>query len=281
MDQIIQYFENISSGHRSLILFGGLTLFLLLESGVPLFQFKNSKWKHLGLNLFFTFTTILVNFVLAFLLISSCVYVTNNDIGLLNLFDLPLGIYAFSGILLMDLISAWLAHFVFHKTKWLWQFHIIHHTDTTVDASTANRHHPGESVLRFGFTCLAVWIVGAPVWMLMIYQAMSAFLSQFNHSNIKMPKFLDDILMLVICTPNMHRVHHHYRQPYSDSNYGNIFSFWDRMFGTFKKVDNKHLKYGLDTHMNDPEVGNIWALLKIPFAGYRPEIEYENEEKFK
>ena len=264
-----------------MILFGGLTLFLLIESGVPLFQFKNSKWKHLGLNLFFTFTTILVNFVLAFLLISSCVYVSNNNFGLLNLFELPIWIYAILGILVLDFISAWLAHFVFHKTKWFWQFHIIHHTDTTVDASTANRHHPGESVLRFAFTCLAVWVVGAPVWMLMIYQALSAFLSQFNHSNIKMPKFLDDALMLVICTPNMHRIHHHYRQPYSDSNYGNIFSFWDRIFGTFKKVDNKHLKYGLDTHMNDSEVANIWELLKIPFAGYRPEIEYQNEENFK
>lgn len=279
MENIIQYFEGISSAHRSLILFGGLTLFLIIESGLPLFQFKNNKWKHLGLNLFFTFTTILVNFLLAFLLISSCFYVTQNNYGLLNLLELPLFVDALVGLMLMDFISAWLAHFVFHKTKWFWQFHIIHHTDKTVDASTANRHHPGESVLRFCFTCLAVWLVGAPVWMLMVYQAASAFLSQFNHSNIKMPKFLDDLLMLVFCTPNMHRVHHHYRQPYSDSNYGNIFSFWDRIFGTFQKVDNKKLTYGLDTHMEEDEVDNIWSLLKIPFSGYRPEIKYGKEEK--
>ncbi len=279
MDILIQYFENISAAHRSMILFGGLTLFLLIESGLPLFHFKNNKWKHLGLNLFFTFTTILINFFLAFLLISSCAYVSANDIGLLNFIDLPIGLYAIIGVMLMDFISAWLAHFVFHKIKFLWQFHIIHHTDKTVDASTANRHHPGESVLRFAFTCLAIWVVGTPIWMLMIYQASSAFLSQFNHSNIKMPKLLDEVLVLFICTPNMHRVHHHYRQPYSDSNYGNIFSIWDRIFGTFKSVDNKKLKYGLDTHINDSEVESIWNLLKIPFATYRPEIKYNKEDK--
>lgn len=278
MHDIIQYFENISSIHRSIILFGGLTLFLVIESGLPLIRFKNNRWKHLGLNLFFTLTTILVNFALAFLLITSCYYVSENNFGLLNQIEIPIVLYAVIGIMLMDFISAWLAHFVFHQVKWLWQFHIIHHTDMTVDASTANRHHPGESVLRFAFTCLAVWIVGAPVWLLMSYQAMSAFLSQFNHSNIKMPKLLDDALKVIICTPNMHRVHHHYRQPYSDSNYGNIFSFWDRIFGTYKNVNNEKLKYGLDTHMDEPEVANIWTLLKIPFAPYREEIKYDKKD---
>ncbi len=77
----------------------------------------------------------------------------------------------------------------------------------------------------------------------------------------------------------MHRVHHHYRQPYSDSNYGNIFSLWDRIFGTFKRVNNELLVYGLDTHPDKEEVTNAWELLKVPFRKYRPPVQYASEEK--
>ena len=77
----------------------------------------------------------------------------------------------------------------------------------------------------------------------------------------------------------MHRVHHHYRQPYSDSNYGNIFSFWDRIFGTYVIVDNEKLVYGVDTYMEREQTENAWDLLKIPFQGYKPHIKYDKEEQ--
>jgi len=278
MEQLINYFDTISSTHRSMILFGGLTLFMLIETGIPLFKFDFSRWKHLGLNLFFTFTTIIVNFLMAFVLINASIWVTAEGFGMINWLSPNIWISFIGGMMLMDFFGAWLAHWTSHNVKWMWRFHIIHHTDMNIDASSANRHHPGESVIRFSFTVLAVLIVGAPIWLVMIYQASSAFLSQFNHSNIKMPKALDSFLMWIICTPNMHRVHHHYRQPYSDSNFGNIFSFWDRIFQTFKRVDNNHLKYGLDTHLDTGQVNNIWSLLKIPFQSYRPEIKYVDEE---
>lgn len=278
MDTIISYFENISSLHRSIILFGGLTLFLLIESGIPLFRFKYNKLRHVGLNLFFTFTTILVNFFMAFILINASIWAINNNLGIINFFEMPIWVYTIVGLMLLDFFGAWLAHWVEHHVKWMWQFHVIHHTDMNVDASTANRHHPGESVIRFLFTTAAVVIVGAPIWMIMLYQAMSATLSQFNHSNMKLPKWLDDTLMWVICTPNMHRVHHHYRQPYSDSNYGNIFSFWDRIFQTFQYVDNTKLIYGVDTYMSSEETTDVINLLKIPFSGHRPHINYPEKE---
>ena len=146
------------------------------------------------------------------------------------------------------------------------------------NTTTANRHHPGESVFRFVFTTMAVIIIGAPMWIVFLYQTMSVVLTQFNHSNVKMPDWLDNALVLVICTPNMHRVHHHYRMPYTDSNYGNIFSFWDRMFGTFMVADNEKLIYGVDTHMNKEESENVMAMLKIPFKKYRSHHDYEQEE---
>ena len=179
----------------------------------------------------------------------------------------------------MDLLAAYFPHWVLHHVQWMWKFHLIHHTDQHLDTTSANRHHPGESVIRFVFTLGAVYIVGAPMWLVFLYQSMSLVLTQFNHANINMPKWLDNSLLLVFCTPNMHRVHHHFRQPYSDSNYGNIFPFWDKLFGTYVVVDNKKLIYGVDTHMDVKEASQISNLLKIPFQTYRAPIKYEREEK--
>ncbi len=278
MDSIISYFSEIPSSHRSLILIGGLTIFFIIENVLPLFRFKNNKWKHSGINIFFTMTTILVNFSMAAALILSAGYVTENGIGILQWLNLGVVYQLIIGLLLLDFIGAWLAHWTEHKVKFLWQFHVIHHTDQHVDTTTANRHHPGESVIRFIFTIIAVVVVGAPMWLVFLYQSMSVVLSQFNHSNLQMPTWLDNTLNIVFCTPNMHRVHHHYRQPYSDTNYGNIFSFWDRICGTYVRVDNTKLKYGVDTYMDAQKVGNIWDLLKIPFQGYQDPIKYEKEE---
>jgi len=279
MESIIEYFTNISSAHRSAILIGGLTIFFIIENSIPLFRTKYNKWKHAGLNIFFTITTILVNFSMAFILISAAGWVETNGIGILQMIDMNIYATIIVGLVFMDLFSSYIPHWIEHHIKWMWKFHLIHHTDQHVDTTTANRHHPGESVIRFVFTTLAVIIMGAPMWLVFMYQSMSVVLTQFNHSNIKMPSWLDDMLVWIFCTPNMHRVHHHYRQPYSDKNYGNIFSLWDRVFGTYVKVDNSKLKYGVDTHMALDEANNVGTLLKIPFQKYREPISYPSEEK--
>lgn len=279
METIISYFAEMPTAHRSAVLIGGLTIFFLIENAAPLFTTKYNKTKHTGLNIFFTLTTVLVNFLMAFILVYTSDWVVANNFGILQWLSAPSWVVLVAGMMMMDFLGAWLAHFTEHKVQWMWQFHVVHHTDQHVDTTTANRHHPGESVIRFIFTTLAVLIVGAPMWLVFLYQSASAALSQFNHSNINMPKWLDNALLLVFCTPNMHRVHHHYRQPYSDTNYGNIFSFWDRMFGTYEVVDNRKLVYGVDTYMDSKEASDLGNLLKIPFSGHRKHIEYDKEEK--
>jgi len=278
LDSIINYFETIPSLHRTLILAGGLTLFSLIESLAPLMSLDYKRWKHAGINVFFTVTTIIVNFFLAFLLLKSSDWAVASGIGILQWIDLPLVAEIILGLLLLDLIGAYTPHWVEHHVKFLWQFHIIHHSDQNVDVTTANRHHPGESVLRFLFTIIAAVIVGAPIYLIFLYQSMSVVVSQFNHANIILPKTVNNILVAVICTPNMHHVHHHYRMPYSDSNYGNIFSFWDRLFKTYEVVDNDKLVYGLDTHFEKKDTENIWTMLKMPFQKHIPHIEYKGEE---
>jgi len=172
-----------------------------------------------------------------------------------------------------------LAHFVEHKVKPLWMVHLVHHTDHNVDTTTANRHHPIESVIRFGFTLAGVFIIGVPIGMVMLFQSISLVLSQFNHANIKLPKKLDDALSWIIVSPDMHKVHHHNVLPYTDSNYGNIFSIWDRLFGTFMKLDPEKIVYGVDVFPNEEENRDIKNLLTQPFQKYKkPTIIPVNED---
>lgn len=270
MESILNYFEHISSLHRSLILVGGITLFWWMEGLLPLFKFGYNKWHHAWPNLFFTGTTILVNFSLAFLLLSTSEWVEATDFGLLNwLPEMPLWTYMFLGVFLLDFIGAYLPHFVEHKVKWLWMVHLVHHTDHKVDTTTANRHHPLESVIRFVFTLLGVFIIGAPIGLVFLYQSISLVLSQFNHANINISKTWDKRLSYFIVSPDMHKVHHHNMLPYTDSNYGNIFSIWDRLLGTFMSLDPDKIVYGVDTFPDEIQNSNLKHLLKQPFHKYR------------
>lgn len=279
IEQIVSYFSDMPTLDRSLLLAGGLTIFFLIENTFPLFRLKYNKLSHSLLNLFFTLTTVVVNFAFAFTLVWATQWVEANSFGVLHWIDMPLWLQLISGLMLMDLIGAYVAHWVQHNVKWMWKFHLIHHTDQHLDTTSANRHHPGESVIRLIFTLLAVIIVGAPVWLVFLYQSFSLVFTQWNHSNMNIPASIDNALSYIVATPGMHRVHHHYREPYSNMNYGNIFSIWDRLFGTYIRVDNRKLVYGLDTHMDASETENIWELLKIPFIPYRDRIVYDDEEQ--
>lgn len=266
MNEIIAYFSTIPSAHRSLILVSGITIFWLIENAFPLFNFEYKKWQHASINIFLTLTTIVVNFSLAFILLQSADWAFANQFGILQwLPQMSLWLYALLGLLLLDLIGAYLVHLVEHKIKFLWRFHLIHHTDVWIDTTSANRHHPGESVIRFAFTTLGVLIVGSPMWLVFLYQTLSVIATQFNHANIAIPKKWDTVLSYFIVSPDMHKVHHHYKLPYTDSNYGNIFSVWDRLFGTFKTLSKEDIIYGVDTHMEVEEHNQLRNLLKIPF----------------
>ena len=279
METLYNYFETIPSLHRSLLLVSGITLFWLLEGAIPLFKFDYKKWKHALPNFFFTLTTIIINFGLAFLLLFSADWVKANDFGIINwLPALPLWAYILLGVLLLDFFGAYLAHYVEHKVKPLWMVHLVHHTDHKVDTTTANRHHPIESVIRFSFTLFGVFAVGTPIAIVMLYQAMSLVFTQFTHANIKLPEAVDKAISYVLISPDMHKIHHHFRLPYTDSNYGNIFSIWDRLLGTYMYMDREKLVYGVDVFPNEAKNSNIKDLLKQPFQAYeKPTLSADSE----
>ena len=144
MESIINYFATIPTAHRTALLVGGIAFFWIIESIAPLFSFKYKKVNHAGINIFFTLTTILVNFPMAFILVKSSDWAVANDFGIINwLPSMPLWAYAILGLMVLDFVGAYFVHWVEHKVKWMWMFHLIHHSDTNIDTTSANRHHPG------------------------------------------------------------------------------------------------------------------------------------------
>ena len=270
MSEIINFFSDVPLVFRTSILLGGIVLFWVLEGIIPLYSFKYKKGQHAFLNLLFTTTTAIIGFGFAFLLLKSTEIVNMYQFGIIYLFDLPLILEVLISLLILDLVGAYLVHFVEHKIPWMWKFHVIHHSDKNVDVTTGLRHHPGETVFRIMFTILGVYISGASIGIVMLYQSISVLFAHLTHANISLPNRLDRLISYLFVTPNMHKVHHHYKQPLTDTNYGNIFSIWDRVFGTYTFVeDSKSLVYGIDTHIKDKKIDSFSNLLLIPFKKMR------------
>lgn len=179
---------------------GGIAFFWLIESVVPFVKFTYNKWQHARINIFFTLTIVIINFCLAALLLTIANWTTVNRIGILEWLPKINGwIYTILGLLLLDLIGGYLVHLVEHKVKFFWRFNLIHHKDTYVDTTSGNRHHSGESVIRFVFTTLGVLIVGSPMWMVFLYQTLSDVATQFNHANSTLTKKNRRVIKLLFC----------------------------------------------------------------------------------
>jgi len=243
---------------------GGMVFFWIVEGYYPLFNFSYKKYKHAGINLVLLTTTIVLNLLLGLFTIKACDWVTTHHFGLLNWLNLPVWAVIIVGLLFGDLFGQYIPHLIMHKIKWLWKFHMVHHSDTHVDVTTGTRHHPGEWLFREFFMIVGVFLVGIPVWLYFLYRAVAALFTHFNHANVRVPIWLDKPFSWIFVSPNMHKAHHHYKRPLTDTNYSNIFSVWDRLFGTFAYEDPKNLRYGLDV-LDDSTDENLGYQLKIPF----------------
>ena len=264
MEAFMHFWDNISSAERIIILMSGMVLFWVLEGYYTLIDFPYKRYKHAATNLVFLATTIILNLVFGFATILVCRWVMKEDFGLLNLFDLPLWLRILLSLFFMDFFGQYVPHVMMHKYKWMWKFHMVHHSDTKVDVTTGTRHHPGEWLFRETSTVLGVLVLGIPVGMYFLYRSTAAIFSHLNHANIRVPLWLDRPLSWIFVSPNMHKVHHHYVRPYTDSNYSNIFSLWDRIFGTFAYDDPKNLRYGLDV-LDDQKDEQLGYQFRIPF----------------
>jgi len=267
-DNLLQHFQTLEQRplERMAILVGGLLLFWIIEGAIPLLplRYKKNKVRHAGVNFVFTVIHLIIHTGLAVLIVMLSDWCLQNRFGLVYWFNAGVIMIIVIGVLALD-FSSWLVHLVMHKVPLLWRFHLIHHSDTNVDVTTGLRHHPGDSLLRGIFFILLIFISGAPMYSVMIYQTMVVLSTAFTHANINLPKRIDKALSYVLISPNMHKVHHHWKQPYTDTNYGAVFSIWDRLLGTFGKLDTKEIRYGLDRYYPCEKDEDVISLLKKPF----------------
>jgi sterol desaturase/sphingolipid hydroxylase (fatty acid hydroxylase superfamily) len=239
-----------------------------LESIVPLYRHQNSRVRHALPNVALMLILVLTNLALSFSSAYLAGFTVRHGVGLFFLADLSVWTEVIFGVLALDLF-AYFAHVLLHKSWLGWQFHRVHHSENAVDVTTTFRQHPGEAVWRILWQLAAVLVFGLPLWVVIVYLILSSLNAQIEHANIKMNNGLDGFLRLVIVTPHMHKVHHSRDQRQTDSNYSNIFSFWDRIFATYTaKIDFQKLHYGLDG-FDAEERQTLRALLKMPFTSYR------------
>ncbi len=264
MENFINAFEGLSSLQKLGWVFLCLLVFWILEGAIPLVQLNYKKLKHTGVNLFFLGSDLLINVLFTAATAGVYVWVIQNNVGALNWVELPFWLELILAVMLLDLIAQWFAHYLLHKVKWMWKFHLVHHSDTNVDATTGTRHHPGDYFIREVFSLFTVVLFGIPIAFYIFYRILTVFFTYLTHANIILPQWLDRSLSLIFITPNMHKFHHHFERPWTDSNYGNIFSFWDRLFGTLVYDDPRKVRYGVDV-LEDELDENIGYQLKVPF----------------
>ena len=166
--------------------------------------------------------------------------------------------------LLVDLwMYVW--HRLNHRIPFLWRFHRVHHSDPKMDVTTANRFHIGEIIMSCLLRVPVIALAGVCLEELAIYEAAMFATVQLHHANVSLTKPLDRVLRLLIVTPFIHKLHHSNWQPETDSNYSSLFSFWDRIFGTFRRRDDpRALVFGLK-ELSAPEHHTLKGLLATPF----------------
>lgn len=184
--------------------------------------------------------------------------------GLLNQAAVPAWVAIGTTLLGLDLVS-YFWHRANHRLPLLWRFHQAHHSDPDYSVTTALRFHPGELLLALPLRLSAVALLGAPIVGVIVFEAIFAFANFWDHGNINLPLKLERILGRSFVTPALHRRHHSRESSLLNTNYGTVFSFWDRLFGSFGEN-----RSDIDIETGLPGIDNALGtigILKLPAQG--------------
>jgi len=253
---------------RSLGALSLLALLLAWESLVPFFAFfagiPRERARHGLRNLVLgILNATLTGLVFAALWWTTSQWAQAHGFGLLHWLPPPAWARLALAFLLFDAwMYAW--HRLNHRVPVLWRFHRVHHSDPMMDVTTANRFHAGEIIVSSLLRIPVIALLGLTAWELALYEVAMFSVVQWHHANIALPAWLDRVIRAIIVTPFMHKVHHSRWQPETDSNYASLFSWWDRLFGSFRMRDDPHaLRFGLD-EFSQPEDQTLAGLLATP-----------------
>ena len=229
---------------QAFIIFGVFFLQYLAEHIFPQ-QKKYNDVKHEGFNLLIGILNGLLLYIPSALLIELLSCIDTFNIGLLQQFALPLWANIVITILVMDFLMYWWHRFN-HTKIFFWQFHKFHHREEKMNSITALRFHGVELIFSVIGKAAFYLLLGFFFIPILVYEALFFIVVVLHHSNIRVSKNFDMVYRQIFSSPQMHRIHHSNIQQETDSNYGSVFSWWDRLFGTYKKTAAGEIVFGID-----------------------------------
>ena len=174
-----------------------------------------------------------------------------------------------AAVVLMD-YTLYLWHVVTHRVPFLWRFHVAHHVDLDLDASTALRFHFGELGLSTLWRAAQVSLIGVSPLSLSVWQTFLMLSILFHHSNVRLPFEVERRLTRLIVTPRMHGIHHSIIREETNSNWSSGLTLWDWLHGTLRlNVLQEEIVIGVPAYRVPREVELI-EVLKLPFSEQRP-----------
>ncbi|GAB4286786.1 MAG: sterol desaturase family protein [Deferrisomatales bacterium] len=251
---------------RAGFVWGGFALFLGLEllapyrpSTVP----KGGRWiTNVSLTVL---NGAVLNLLFSGAILATTAYVTREQQGLLYLWGLPGWARTVVAVAFLDfMLYVW--HLLNHEMPLLWRFHRVHHSDIDMDVSTATRFHLGELALSAVIKLGLVYFLGVRLLELLVFETLLVLSAQFQHSSVRVPWALERVWWLLFVPPSMHRIHHSVIIRERNTNYGTIFSLWDRILGTLlTEVDQARIRIGMGAY-RDPARLRLAHLLALPFT---------------
>lgn len=246
------------------------TLFVMMFAGgwiaekIVNTQQTAAKLRHTGFNLAFLALVTPVQLVLITACLGVAEWVTLHHWGLVYLIPGTRNIWLRYGLtfLMLDFLD-YAYHYMAHRVPAFWRLHLVHHSDEAVDVSTTFREHPAETAIRVSFLTLWVFICGASVPVLILRQTAETFANVGQHLTFRLPPRAARIMGWLFVTPNLHHMHHHCRLPGTNCNYGDVFSIWDRIFGTYVVRPAETIVFGIDSHMAEGASTSFGGLLGI------------------
>ena len=200
-----------------------------LERRRPLRRVREAKWRHVSRNIVFAgAAAATVNLLERPVVEPLANMVERRRCGLLYLCRLPRSLHVILAVVLLD-YTLYVWHVLTHRVSWLWRFHLVHHVDRDLDASTALRFHAGELALSVPWRAMQIAAIGVPPDALRIWQNIVLLSILFHHSNVELPIDVERLVARLVVTPRIHGIHHSIVQGETNSNFSTIFSFWDHM----------------------------------------------------
>lgn len=268
----MESFLKTLSDTQPLVILIMLIVMFSIENVWPYLPKPGNRKRHDSRNYILSFISLAVNIFAGIISIIVLQFVANRNLGLLNWIPLTLVLKITLGVFLID-FGSYCGHVLAHKVPLLWRSHRVHHSDPNLMSSSSLRFHPFDVLYSQLLWFAVVYIVfGISMESFIIYGSLLIPLLICQHSNVKFPDWFEKYVRYLFSTPGWHKIHHGADQTYTDSHYGDLFTLWDRLFGTYHNVHPDEIAFGLN-EFNDDKQHKVGYLLSVPFKNLNPKIK--------